>query len=181
MDAELNKNIFNQYWLTIHQQYIYNWTPLCQTQLSRTPHYLEQKRIALRFALVFSVIYYGLSRTRLSRTPCYLELSYFPKKHWSKSVRKCSQGTLWQDVLKAVRNIYWRVHCNESKVRLTGPTTANAEGDKLPVFVNFRDQTITPEIWRQPHYLEPPLSRTVSWNPWGFEIEGFYCIYKWYI
>ena len=56
--------------------------------------------------------------------------------------------------------MYWHVLGNESKVRLTGLTTTNAEGDKLPVFVNIRDQTITPEIWRQPHYLEPPLPRT---------------------
>ena len=59
----------------------------------------------------FSVIYCELSRTRLSRIPCYLELFlpplisnqprylelyYVPKKHWSTSVRKCSQGTSWQ-------------------------------------------------------------------------------------
>ena len=72
--------------------------------------------------------------------------------------------------------MYWRVRGNESKVRLTGLTTANAEGDKLPVFVNFRDQTIIPEIWRQPRYFEPPLSRTISRYPWEFEIAGFYCI-----
>ena len=45
---------------------------------------------------------------------------------------------------------------NESKVKLTRLTTVNTEGDKLPVFVNFRDQTITPEIGRQPRYLEAP-------------------------
>ena len=50
--------------------------------------------------------------------------------------------------------MYWHDRGNEGKVRLTGLTTANAEGDKLPVFVNFRDQTITPEIWRQARYLE---------------------------
>ena len=33
--------------------------------------------------------------------PSYLELYYFPKKHWLKSVMKRSQGTSWQDVLKA--------------------------------------------------------------------------------
>ena len=71
--------------------------------------------------------------------------------------------------------MYWRVHGNESKVRLTGLAAANAEGDKLPVFDNFGDQTITPEIWRQPRYLEPPLSRTIFQYPWEFEIAGFYC------
>ena len=54
--------------------------------------------------------------------------------------------------------MYWRVRGNESKVRLIGLTTANAEGDKLPVFVNFRDQTIIPETWRQLRYLETPIS-----------------------
>ena len=72
--------------------------------------------------------------------------------------------------------MYWCVRGNaESKVRLTGLTTANAEGYKLPVFVNFRNQTIIPEIWCQPCYLEPPLSQTISRYPWEFEIAGFYC------
>ena len=77
---------------------------------------LELNWISLGFALVFSVIYYELSRTRISRNPAisncfslplaqinpsYLQLYYGPKKHWSTSVRKCSQGTSWQDVLKA--------------------------------------------------------------------------------
>ena len=132
--------------------YYHSWTPLCRTRLSRTPRYLEQNRISLGFAPVFSLIYYGLFRTRLSRTPRYLEqtrislgfapvysviyyglsrtrlsrtprylelflaplssnqprlsqLYYGPKKHWSTSVRKCSQGTSWQDVLKAEKCI----------------------------------------------------------------------------
>ena len=107
----------------------YSWTPLCWTRLSRTSRYLEQNRISLGFALVFSVIYYGLSRTRLSRTPRYLELfvaplssnqppylelHYVTKKHWSTSVRKCSQSTSWQNVLKAEKQ-YWRVHGKETK------------------------------------------------------------------
>ena len=70
----------------------------------------------------------------------------------------------------------WRVHGNESKVKLTGLAAPNSEGDKLPVFVDFRDQTITPEIWRQPRYLEPPLSRTIFRYPSEFEIAGFYCM-----
>ena len=96
----------------------YSWTPLCWTRLTRTPRYLEQNRISLGFAL--SVIYYGLSRTQLSQTPHYLELFLAPlgsnqprlsrtllrsKKHWSTLVRKCSQGTSWQDVLKAENRI----------------------------------------------------------------------------
>ena len=35
----------------------------------------------------------------------YLELYYIPKKHWSTSVRKCIQGTSWQDVLKGEKRI----------------------------------------------------------------------------
>ena len=99
----------------------YTRTPLFRTRLSRTPCYLEQKMISLRFAPVFSDIYYGLSRTRLSRTPRYLELFLAPlsskQPHLSRtlirpeeapvniSVRKCSQGTSWQDVLKAEKCI----------------------------------------------------------------------------
>ena len=69
----------------------YSRTPPCRARLSGTPRYLEQNRISLGFALVLSVIYYGLSRTRLSRTPHHLELflaplsSYRLKTHWSTS------------------------------------------------------------------------------------------------
>ena len=47
---------------------------------------------------------------------------------------------------------------------LHGLATANTEGDKLPIFVDFMDQGmhITPEIQCQPHYLETPLSQTIS-------------------
>ena len=43
------------------------------TRWSRTPRHLEQNRISLRFALVSSVVYYGLTR---SRTPRYFELFF---------------------------------------------------------------------------------------------------------
>ena len=98
--------------------------------------------------------------------PGYLELYYVPKKHWSTSVRKCSQGISWQDVLKADKC----VHANERKVRLTGLAAANAEGDKLPVFCNFREQTITRNL------TPTSLSRAIFRYPWEFEIAGFYCI-----
>ena len=71
--------------------------------------------------------------------------------------------------------MFWRVPGNESKAKMTGLAAANAEGDKLPIFVNFRDQSITPEIRRQPPYLEPPLSRTIFRYPRESEIAGFYC------
>ena len=118
-----------------------------------------------------------VSNTPLSRTvfrfpysqinPGYIELYCIPKKHWSISVGKCSQGTSWQDALKAEKCIdVFTV----TKAKLDWPDTVNAEGDK-----NFRDQTITPEIGHQPRHLEHPLSRTISRYPWEFEIAGFYC------
>ena len=44
--------------------------------------YLEHPAILNSFLLPLAEI-----------NPCYLELYYILKKHWSKSVRKCSQGT----------------------------------------------------------------------------------------
>ena len=32
------------------------------------------------------------------------------------------------------------------------------------------------DVWRQPRYLEPPLSQNISRYPWEFNIAGFYCI-----
>ena len=73
--------------------------PAMSNSVISDPCYLEQNRISLAFAPVFSVIYYGLSRTRLSRTssypncfslplaqinPHYLELYHILKKHYSQ-------------------------------------------------------------------------------------------------
>ena len=125
--------------------------------------YLEHPTISNCFSLPLAQI-----------NPCYLKLYYVPKKHWSKSVRECSQGTSWQYVLK-------------SEKRIDVFTVTKAKSDWLDlllwmqkatscrVLVHFRDQTITPEIWRQPRYLEPPLSRTTYQYPWEFEIAGFFC------
>ena len=66
----------------------YSWTPLCWTRLSQTPCYLEL------FLATLSPNQPWLSQTLLQL-----------KKLWSKSVRKCSQGTLWQDVMKAEKCI----------------------------------------------------------------------------
>ena len=126
-----------------------SWTPLFRTRLSQTPRYLEQNRISLGFAPVFSVIYYELSRTRLSRTPRYLELFLAPlssdqsrlsrtllwsKEPWSTLVRKSAVKAPPDKMYWTLRNV-WHIHGNESKVGVTGLTTANAEGDKMPVFV----------------------------------------------
>ena len=95
--------------------------------------YLEHPTISNSFSLPLAQI-----------NPGYLEETLVKISQEVQSrhlVTKCTES--WE--------MYWHVHGNESKVRLTGLTTANAEGGKLPVFVNFRDQTITPEIWRQPH------------------------------
>ena len=91
----------------------YSWTPLCHTRLSRTPRYLEQNiGFPLDLPLFFQSfsISFSISNTPLPRTVSLspwlkstLAILNFivPKKHWSTSVRKCSQGTSWQDVLKA--------------------------------------------------------------------------------
>ena len=69
-----------------------------------------------------------------------LKLFCVPKKHWSKSVRKCSQGTSRQDALKAEKCIdVFTVLTKAKSDWLDLPL--NAECDRLPVFV---DQTITP-------------------------------------
>ena len=82
--------------------------------------------------------------------PGYIELYCVPKKHWSTSVRKCRQGTSRQDALKAEKCIdVFAVLTKAKSDWLDLPL--NAECDKLPV---FGDQTITPEIWGQPRYLE---------------------------
>ena len=131
------------------------------------------------------------SRTRLSRTPCYLDLFLSAlssnKPRLSRTLLRSeetlvniSQEVQSRHLTRCTESweMYWRVHGNGSKVKLTGLAAANAEGDKLPVFVNFRDQTSTREIWGQPRYLEPPLSRTISRYPWEFEIAGFYCTWS---
>ena len=152
--------------------------------------YLELSAISNRIGfpwicscLVYSVIYYGLSRTRLFWTPHYLELFLAPLSSNQPRTSIWSEETLvnisqdvqsWHLLTRCSESweTYWHVHGNKS--RLTGLAAANAEGDKLPVFDNFGDQFITPEIWREPRYLEPPLSWTISRYPWEFEIAGFY-------
>ena len=66
------------------------------------------------------------------------------KLYSNKSVHNSCMGSLWRHLTRCTESwhVYWRVHGNESKVKLWLD---------LPL-VNFRDQTITPEIWRQPRY-----------------------------
>ena len=58
------------------------------------PAYLEHAAMSNCFSLPLAQI-----------NPGYLELYYGPKKHWPTSVRKCSQGTSWQDVYWKLRNV----------------------------------------------------------------------------
>ena len=80
--------------------------------------------------------------------PSYLELYYGLKKHWSIS-QEVQLRHLTRRIWKLIT--YWRVHSNEHKDGLSGLAAANAKGNKLPV---NKGPTITPEIWRQPRYLE---------------------------
>ena len=132
--------------------------------------------------------------------PRYVELGYLEQptisncfSPWLKSTPAISNFTTFQkektlvNISQEVQSrhlltrcteswqMYWRVHGNENKVNLTARAAANAEGDNI--CVNFRDQNITPEIGREPRYLEPQLSRNIFRYPWEFEIAGFYCIY----
>ena len=122
------------------------------------PGYLEPNWISLGFALFFSVIYYGLSETRLSRTPRFsLFLAQIDPGYGQTLLRseeilvniilEVRQSTSWQDVLKA-----------DKCIDVFMVTKAKSNWLDWPL-VNFRDQTITPEIWRQlrclnPRYLE---------------------------
>ena len=153
--------------------------------------YLELLAISNRIGFSLDLpmyFHYGLSQTRSSRTPCYLELFLAPFStnqpslsrtllHSEETLVKISQEVQSRHLVTRCTEsckLYWRVHGNKSKVRLTGLTTANAE-EKLLVFVNFRDQTIiTPEIWRQPPYLEPCYLELFLDTR---EIVGFYCIW----
>ena len=56
--------------------------------------YLEHPAISNCFSLPLAQI-----------NPVCLELYYGPKKHWSTSIRKCSQSTSWEDVQKAEKCI----------------------------------------------------------------------------
>ena len=162
--------------LTIHLLCI--WTPEDVGRIKNNGTRCSGKTTGKKAnALVFSVIHYGLSRSQLPQTPRSLELFLSPL---SSNQPRLSQTLLQSretlvDINQEVqsrhlltrstesREMYCQcVHGKESNVRLTGLAAGNAEVDKLPVFVNFRDQTITPEIWSQPHYLESPLSWTNS-------------------
>ena len=137
-------------------------------------HYLELPVISNRIGfpldlpLFFSNLLWAILNSVISNTPLSRTVSRSPKRKTTPAIsnfitfqRNTGQhqsGSAVKappDKMSESWEMYWCVHSNGSKVRLTWLTTANAEGDKLPVFVNFRDQSITPEIWLQPRYLEP--------------------------
>ena len=100
---------------------------------------------------------FSLPLAQITPGPTHLELHYVPKKHWWTRVtappdNRCTES--WK--------VYWRVHGNESKVRLTGLTAANAEGDKLPVFVgsNYYSEKFDTNL-----NIPNPLPRTISRHP----------------
>ena len=128
----------------------------------------------LELSLEHSAISNCFSLPLAQINPSYLELDYVPKKHWSTSVGKCSQGTSWQDVLKAEKCIDMFT-LMKAKVRLTGLTAANA-GDKLPLFVVVRVKLLLQKCDANltilnPHYLELFLDTLESLRC------GFSCIY----
>ena len=111
------------------------------------------------------------SSLKLKSTPAISNFSTFRR---NISIREHLAGSEVQLRHLVTRwEMYWRVRGNESKVRLTGRTTVNAEGDKLPVFVILGIKLLFQK------FDEPPLSRTISRYPWEFEIAGLYCIDIW--
>ena len=67
-----------------HRDLKYSWTPPCQTRLSRTPRYIE------------------LFLAPLNSNPSRLSRTVFGSEETLVNIsQECSQGTSWQDVLKA--------------------------------------------------------------------------------
>ena len=119
--------------------------------------------VQLNLAISNSVISNSLEQNRigflldlplffLQSVTYYLELGYFEHPSFSNQPQLSwnllrSEGTLVK-ISQEVQSrhlltrraesweMYWRVHGNESTVRLTGLAAANAEGDRLLVFVN---------------------------------------------
>ena len=114
--------------------------------------YFEHPAISNCFSLPLAQVNHG-----------YLELYYVRKKHCSTSVKKCSQGKMTR--CTESWETYWRVHGNESKVRLTGLAVANTElRQQVAGICHFRDQSITTEI------LTPTsLSRTPAISNFFFD------------
>ena len=95
----------------------YSWTPLCRTQLSRTPRYLEQNRSSLWFTLVFSIIFYGLSWTpRDLNSPAISKFITF-RRNTGQHQSGCAVTAPPDKMYWKLRNQYWRVHGNESNIQ----------------------------------------------------------------
>ena len=84
----------------------YSWTPLCRTRLSRTPRYLE-----------LFLAPFGSNQLRLSRTLLRSEETLV-------NIGQEVQSRQLLTICTEIWGTYWRVHGNESKVRLTGLASA---------------------------------------------------------
>ena len=105
--------------------------------------------------------------------PGYLELYYVPKKRWSTLVRKCSQGTSWQDVQKAEKRS--DVHGNEAKSDWLDLPLRMQKATSCRYLLILGIKLF--QIFDANLALEPPLSRTIFRYSWEFELAGFYSKY----
>ena len=152
---------------------------------SRTPRYLEQNWISLFFfsshllwAILNSVTsnthYLKLFLAPLSSTLAILNFITVQRhtgQHQSGSAVKAPPDKMYRKLRKVLT-----CSCvTKTKSDWLDLTLRMQKVTSCQNFVNFWDQTITPEMWWQSRYLEPPLSRTISRYPWEFEIAGFYC------
>ena len=130
--------------------------------------------------LLWAVSNSVISNTPLSRTvpdspwlsqinPGYLELYYVPKKRWSTLVRKCSQGTSWQDVQEAEKRI--DVHGNKAKSDWRDLPLRMQKATSCRYLLILGIKLF--QIFDANLALEPPLSRTIFRYSWEFELAGF--------
>ena len=149
------------------------------SQLSRTESLGWVARVAISNSVISNTPPSGSNRFSLPSAQITSAISNFItfRRNTGQQSGSAVKTPPDKDVLKAENYELMCSDGNESKVRLTGLTAANAEGDKLPVFVKFSDQTITPEVWGQPRQSRSPaIFNTSQYNPWEF--ERFDCIFS---
>ena len=104
--------------------------------LSRTPHYLE---------LSLS----PLSWNQLQLTRTFLRSETLVNISWEVQSRHLLTRMYWK--LRNIFDVFMVAKAKSNWMDLL----LRMQRNKYGIFVNFRDQTITPEIWCQPRYLEP--------------------------